>query len=280
MPLTAIEVERRISKVTELPTLPEVIKRIGSMAEDRNIGAAELGELIAHDQILSAKILRLVNSPIYGFPGRISSISHAIVLLGFNAVKGLVMGTTVFQNFARERREMWHHSVGCAIICRQIAREMGMDDPEEVMVAGLLHDLGKAVLSFVAPEDYDKAVLLAEKQHCLIAEAEEAMFGTDHTQAAVWLVQRWHLPERLIDGIENHHRPMRSRAGKRIAAIVHLGDIMARSLGYGFPGDHRIPPIDTEAFELLRLSWSQLENVVRYADAEYEPTVQLFSLDD
>jgi putative nucleotidyltransferase with HDIG domain len=280
LPLTAAEIERRIAKVTELPTLPEVIKRISMMAEDRSISAAELGELISHDQILSAKILRLVNSPIYGFPGRISSISHAIVLLGFNAVKGLVMGTTVFHSFAKERREMWHHSVGCAILCRQIAKEIGMDDPEEIMVAGLLHDLGKAVLSYVATEDFDKAVLFAEKQHCPIAEAEEMMLGTNHTQAAVWLVQRWHLPDRLIDGIENHHRPMRSRAGKRVAAIVHLGDIMARAMGYGFAGDSEIPRIDAEAFELLNLSWEQLATVVSNADAEYEPTIQLFSLED
>ena len=175
---------------------------------------------------------------------------------------------------------MWRHSVGCAIVCRHLARAVGLEDPEEVMTAGLLHDLGKAVLSYVAPDDYNDAGAIARKHRRHISEAEEAVFGITHTQAAACLIQRWSLPERLVDGIENHHRPMRSRAGKRLSAVVHVADVMTRAMGYGFAGDDTIPEVLPEAFELLGLSWDQIKGVVRHADEEYEPTVQIFAFDE
>ena len=157
VPFSAERIQREIDSLSNLPTLPGVLEFVNSMVDEDSSNAQSLGEIIARDQVLSAKVLRLVNSPFYGFPGRISSVNHAIVLLGFNVVKGLLLSTAVFDSLADEAKGLWEHSLGAAVLSRSIAKEAGLRDPDEIMVAGLLHDLGKVILSFLAKEDYAEA---------------------------------------------------------------------------------------------------------------------------
>lgn len=277
MAIDAKQLEKKVLQVSNLPTLPNVVKDICTMVEDKRTGATDIGELIARDQVLSAKILRLVNSPVYGFPGRISSVTHALVLLGFNVVKGLVLSTAVFDTFAQHTRGFWQHSLGCAIVSRRLAKELGMPDVEEVMVAGLLHDLGKAVLSFLAPDVFEDALAMAEIDHCHIAVAERELFGVDHARVASWVAREWHLPDRLYDALAYHHRPDLAEAGKQITAVVHLADILTRGMGYGAPGDRAMPPLNHQAFHSLGISYEQIDRVLEQAEMEYGAGADIFT---
>lgn len=271
------QLEKKVLQLSNLPTLPNVVKHICTMVEDKRMGASDVGEVVARDQVLSAKILRLVNSPIYGFPGRISSITHALVLLGFNVVKGLVLSTAVFDTFAQHTRGFWQHSLGCAIISRRLAKELAMADPEEIMVAGLLHDLGKAVLSFVAPDAFEEALAMAEENHCHIAVAEREVFGVDHARVASWVAREWHLPDRLCDALAYHHRPDLAKAGRQTTAVVHLADILTRAMGYGEPGDRAMPTLDHQAFHSLAVSYEQIDGVIEHAEMEYDACADVFT---
>jgi putative nucleotidyltransferase with HDIG domain len=269
-----------VAGLATLPTLPGVAKHISRMVEDRRTSAADLGELIAKDQALSARLLRLVNSPVYGFPGRISSVTHALVLLGFNVVKGLVLGTSVFESVTQSVQGLWEHSLGCAIMSRRLARELALPDIEETMIAGLLHDLGKAILSYVAPEDYEQALKIARTKRCHIAVAEREVFGVDHARVNSWLAEEWHLPPRLNDALTYHHRPDLAKHSKTATAVVHLADILTRGFGYGFPGDMSMPPLDHVAFESLGISYEQIDHVLELAEAEYASGVDIFDMVD
>lgn len=281
MTTTAQQIESRIAALSTLPTLPAVVKKISKMADDHRSSAGDIAQVIGMDQVLCSKILRMVNSPIYGFPGRISTIKHALVLLGFNVVKGLVLGSTVFSQMVNGRsQQLWEHSLGCAVLSRRIARELGLPDVEEVMVAGLLHDLGKVALAHVAGPDYDLALDVAGTNSGYIGQAEIDVFGVDHARIGGWLSEHWCFPPRLAEPLQFHHAPLEAKHSRDVTAVVHLADILARGMGYGFPGDGSMPALNAEAFQSLRLSFAQLDRIIEDADAEYVSGAALFQLGD
>ena len=147
------QLRQRVEKLGQLPTLPHVVQRIVSMVDRPETSAEDLGRLIEKDQVLSAKVLRLANSPFYGFPARIASVSHAVVVLGLNVVKGLTLGATIFDLMKNAGMDdLWRHSLGVAMMAHILAVRAGHKSSEEVFVAGLLHDLGKVVLYSKLPD--------------------------------------------------------------------------------------------------------------------------------
>lgn len=277
MAMSAELLKRRVEDLSSLPTLPSFVTVVTSMVEDNSSSAQEIGDIIQRDQVLSARLLKLVNSPVYGFPKRISSVTHALVLLGFNVVKGLVLTTAVFSNLAKETSGLWKHSLGTALLSRHIGRELGVLDPEECMIAGLLHDLGKVILAHLAPEDYVAAMAEAHRRGCHISLVEQEVFGVDHSRIALWLALRWHLPDRLTDALTYHHNPSRAKSSVQMAAIVHLADILARAQEYGEAGDGTLPEFDREAFDLLGLSLEQLDRIMIAADEQYQQGADVFA---
>ena len=270
------QLQRKVEDLSNLPTLPGVVQAVCTMVEDQHTSAQDIGEIISRDQVLSAKLLRVVNSPVYGFPGRISSVTHAIVLLGFNVVKGLILSSAVFDGLASGMQGLWEHSLGVALVSRRMAKELKHSDAEEVMVAGLLHDLGKVVTSYLEPEAYRQATTIAEARHVHIAKAEAEVFGIDHTRVSSWLAWRWHLPERLGDALTYHHRPERAKQGRETTAIVHVADILARGMGYGSGGDPSMPPLHQETFQSLGLSFEQIDAVLADAEQQYAAGADIF----
>lgn len=277
MAMSAELLKRRVEDLSSLPTLPSFITVVTSMVEDNTASAQEIGDIIQRDQVLSARLLKLVNSPVYGFPKRISSVTHALVLLGFNVVKGLVLTTAVFNDLAKETSGLWKHSLGTALLSRHIGRELGVLDPEECMIAGLLHDLGKVILAHLALEEYVGAMAEAHRRGCHISVVEQEIFGVDHSRIALWLALRWHLPDRLTDALTYHHNPSRAKSSVQMAAIVHLADILARAQEYGEAGDGTLPEFDREAFDLLGLSLEQLDRIMSAADEQYQQGADVFA---
>lgn len=269
---------RKVVDLTALPTLPGVVRFVTSMVEDGNSRMQEVGDIIARDQVLSAKILRMVNSPFYGFPGRISSVTHALVLLGFSVVKGLILSQAVFDNLSAQHRGLWEHSLGTAMISHRIAKAMGSQDSEEIMIAGLLHDLGKVILAVVDTERYAQATELARTQRLHVAEAERLVFGADHCEVATWICERWHLPVRLVEALCLHHTPHLAKMCPEITNIVHVADIFARAAGYGDPGDLTLPPFDALAFHSLKLEPQRFEAILTEAELDYEEGAVVFGI--
>lgn len=269
MPPTLDQLQQRVVEMACLPTLPSIVRSIGNIADDNKTTAEDIARLVSADQVLSAKLLRLVNSPVYGFPGRISNITHAVVLLGFNAVKGLVMATAVFDIVGRPGKTLWEHSLGCAVICRRLAQAIGHPDPEETMVAGLLHDLGKVVLAYVAPEDYSRTIQTAKERNLYIGAAEEEVLGITHTRVAGWLAVEWHFPQRLTEPLLHHHNPAMAKDFPDATAIVHVADILARGMGFGEPGDDTLPPFSSAAYRTLKLTRERLDDALSKAEVDF-----------
>jgi HD-like signal output (HDOD) protein len=160
------------------------------MVEDEDITANQLGNVIERDQVLTSKLLKMVNSSFYGFPQRISTVANAIVLLGINVIKTLIVTSSIFEMMQSSDVGLWEHSLGCATIASLIAKKKGLKNPEEVSTAALLHDLGKVVVRAELPSEYDALLALVEQKGISMREAEEELLGVSHSEIGGWLVPR------------------------------------------------------------------------------------------
>ncbi len=245
-----------------LPTLPTTLLEVNSLLENPNVSLAVVAEAINRDQVLAAKILKMINSPIYGFPGRIASVQHALVLLGYNVIRGVIISTSILEDLDRAMRGLWKHSLACSVACTQIARFLDLKDPEEYLAAGLLHDLGKVIVSIQLPAAAKEAQWIAAREEISYSEAESRVLGFTHERVNAWVADQWHLPLPLRESMVHHHRPMSAQHYPEMACVTHLGNFFARLYEVGFGGDDLVPQVSPQAFKLLGLNRRVLESLL------------------
>ena len=264
--------------VKNLPTLPGIVIKLTSMAEDPDTTTEQMGKVISKDHILAAKLLKLVNSSFYGFPQRISSLSSAIILLGFNVIKSLIISASIFEFMEDNDVELWEHSLGCAVICNVLAKRLGVSDTEEISTAGLIHDIGKVAIKMELGAEYEMIQTLAQDREISTRQAEMEILGLDHAEVGGWLAKTWNLPGKLIEPIAMHHNPSAADNEKMAAAIVHFSNIMIRGMGCGHGADVWVPPLDNDAWQLLGLNPQDIDEIL-LAVEEKLWEVKGFSLD-
>ena len=256
------EIRRRLREIQSLPTLPPIAAKLNKMVEDEDITANQLGNVIERDQVLTSKLLKMVNSSFYGFPQRISTVANAIVLLGINVIKTLIVTSSIFEMMQSSDVGLWEHSLGCATIASLIAKKKGLKNPEEVSTAALLHDLGKVVVRAELPSEYDALLAMVEQKGISVREAEEELLGVSHSEIGGWLVHQWNLPDRLVLPITWHHRPEEAPDYRDVTAILHFSDILVRAVGFGFGGDMWVPPLNQDAWKRIKLSKSEMKELL------------------
>jgi putative nucleotidyltransferase with HDIG domain len=260
----------KVENINALPTMPAVLKRLSSVIEKPRITIVEISAFISNDPALTTKVLKMVNSAIYGFPGRIASVSHATMLLGLNVIKGLLLGVSVFELMQKTMSGLYEHSLAVAIASRVIAQKKNLKEPEEVSVAGLLHDIGKVILTLEFAQEYEKAMKEAEEKKIAIFDAEKIQFNATHADVGGWLAEKWRFPTNLIEVIEFHHRPTLAKTAPMETAIVHMADLLVRARGFGFAGENFVPEVNPVAYELLNLSNEDIKDVLREMEDNME----------
>ena len=276
-----INIQKIIGTIDKLPTLPYVVSTLNDLIRNPNTSASDIHKIIMKDQALSSRILKLVNSAFYGFSERISSISHAIVILGFNTVKNVALTASVFDMFSKaddrevvfDRQAFWLHSLACAGAARLIATKVKLPAVEDIFVAGLVHDIGKLVLDQFVHEKFVEIAKLVQDRNILIKNAEETVLdGINHSQVGAWLATRWKLPTGLVQMIGLHHRPEIADQLIKPVACVHLADIVVRSLDIGSGGDRKIPSVNKEAWDALGVTIKDLDAVMAGMEKELKET--------
>ncbi|MEN8149177.1 MAG: HDOD domain-containing protein, partial [Planctomycetota bacterium] len=228
-------------RIDSIPTLPLTLERLREAIATDDARTDEIVDLVQSDPALTGKVLKVINSPFYGLREKISTLSHAIAMLGRPALRDLVAGIAPFPADVEELSELdkvrlWMHSFAVGTAARAIAVETGYDLPEEAYIAGLLHDFGKIVLDLYAPDVYREVLLDSGDEPAV--DRERARLGMDHTQVGALIADQWNLPRVLKDVIQLHHEPPESLGSLRgthreLVAIVGAANRLCLACGMG-----------------------------------------------
>jgi putative nucleotidyltransferase with HDIG domain len=269
--------EFKLESIRNLPSVPIVMMEVSKMLDDPATNASELGKVISTDQGMVAKILTVANSPLYGLPRRVSTIDFAIVVLGFDHIKNIVIALSMMEAFKESfdpswnKKAYWVHSITTASAAKRIADELGYRRTGEVFTAALLHDLGISVIQRYMNDKY-KIICEAVKQNeGNYLDAEIEVIGITHQEIGEFLMNRWNLPSNLSDAIAHHHKPSLSNENKTLSSIIHLADYMTQKLSIGhFEWDSNLE-LDKEIISILNLGD---ENYLNNFIASYENLFQ------
>lgn len=255
------EIRAIIMNTSSLPTLPGIITKLNALSENDKSSVQEMAHLVSSDQVLSARILKLANSPSYGFY-RVSTISNAMILLGVNVVKSLALSSSIFEIMEKNSVGLWEHSLGAGVAANIISRRLKLPECEEISTAALLHDIGKVIIRLNFGDDYRQLLALIEEDEVSMLEAERKLLGTDHAEVGAWLAKSWFLPDKLIEPIACHHDVAAAPSQRIKASVVHFANILIKASGFGFSGDDFVPLIQPVAWEKLGMTESVLSAIV------------------
>ncbi|VAX07070.1 hypothetical protein MNBD_GAMMA25-779 [hydrothermal vent metagenome] len=261
MNTTELTLDNLEQKVQQLPSLSAIVTRLLALLQDTDITMAALTTEISKDQALTARVLRIANSPFYGMSSHIDNLQQAGTLLGLHTIHGIITAVGIIGHFPPQENQrfdcysFWLHSIGTGCCAQVIARHTGLD-PEQAFTAGLLHDIGKLVLAAYFEDNFSRVLAWRDKHDCLIREAEESVLGFDHTKIGARVAQHWKLPKLLVNAIHFHHAlPDKITL---LAELVHLADILCRGLDIGNGGDDLIPELHPDVLPRLGLDWLDL----------------------
>ncbi len=251
--------------IERLPSIPKVVHEVWKIIEQKNAEPSKVSEVISKDISLSAKVLKLINSPFYGFPNRISSIKHAVVLLGLDAIRGLLISTVVFGDINEEIKDMWDHACDCATIAGIIAKVLDIKESDEVTVAGLLHDMGKVILKNYFPELEAKIKTLQKIENIPDSEAEKKVIGISHDTINKWITEKWHFPPILTEAIVFHHNISGAGKYRLFSAVISLADFLSYLYRLS-PDKLSLPNMDEKICGILGLNPKVMDQIFSEMD--------------
>lgn len=230
---TSVEerVRRNVNRLQSLPALSAVVSKVIALADSPTVSGQQVAEVVGKDQSMVTAILKIVNSPFYGLNRRVSSINHAVILLGYRTVRNIALSTSLVNAFSGaghdprfDRRRFWAHSVFTASAARLIAKKQRNLDSEEAFLAGLIHDMGRIVFDHYFPEEFGQAFDLAEKDGIALHAAEHSVLGMDHAELGKVIAQKWNFPPHIAEGIGVHHDPVAALETSELAVCIYLAN--------------------------------------------------------
>jgi putative nucleotidyltransferase with HDIG domain len=216
---------RELMSQERLPSPPELAHKMLATVERDDVSTSQLTALISHDPVVSAHLLRMANSAFIGIRSRVTSITHAVTLLGFARVRDIVIGLSVWERLgtkgpgAAYRKTMWLHSAMVAATAKKLVERAG-GDGGTAFTAGLLHDVGKLVLGLRLGDTYWSMLEEAAARAETAATVESETFGCHHGTIGGWLLQLWRLPSALVDPVALHHERIAASAADIVRAVA------------------------------------------------------------
>ena len=277
------EVLRRIvSTIGELPASPAVITSVMNMTANLDTNVVDVSRLLRSDSTLTAKVLKLANSSYYGRPKEVSGVKEAILIMGFYAVRTLVIASSARSLFSGDEEngpveKLWRHSFAAAIAARQIASHLRHPQKDEVFIAALLHDIGKLVMLENLGSQYRNMITQIEHEQGSFYDEESKLLGFTHVDVARLLTTKWGLPQGLVDAIAGHHQlpGYRPDSPLPMAYVVHLANNMAKYLRVGF-NDGREKQLERlPSTQAMRLEVETIESMLACVKEYYDHEIKI-----
>lgn len=218
-----------IEDIESLPTLPIIVSQVLHELNNPNSAIKDIASIIMRDQAISTKILKLVNSAFYSFPKRVGTVSHAISILGFEAVRGLILGISIIDTFKVKEFDLamfWKHSIQTAVMAGYVAKRVHYLRDDEAFTAGLIHDIGRLVLMLKKPEIYKQVIQAAHIANKTNIEIERQYLQTDHAVIGAELAKLWNFPTSYVEAIGRHHQEVHLADQQSLSLIVAYSNIV------------------------------------------------------
>lgn len=280
--MTLLNREDISARLKQLPSLPSVVSELLSSFSGDDFNVDLIAQQISRDQALTARVLRVANSSFYGLQHRVGTIQEAVTVLGFRAVRSMVVAVGMSGAFRPERcpefdaKVYLRHGVGTALAARVLAPRVGVN-PDLAFTAGLLHDIGQLVLVSHFPEQYAQVLLYRRQHDCFLIQAERDVLGIDHAAVGGMLADAWHFPAMLREAVAEHHAPASAPASS-LANLIHVADITAHALGFTHSDEELVAPLDRTAWERLGGDWIAYADALPEIEHGFEDACQVISL--
>ncbi|MCB0702691.1 MAG: HDOD domain-containing protein [Candidatus Kapaibacterium sp.] len=237
----------KIENFDDFPTLPTIYYKLVDALSNTSTTIKDLSNLVSTDIALSFKLLKIVNSSIYGLSTKVNSIDKAIFHLGFRELKNIILSTKIIEVFSDinsnskfDLVEFWKHSIAVGTISRIIAQELGQKNLDEYLLSGITHDIGKLVLIKILGSEYNVVFILMEKENISLLEAEQKILGITHQEIGLKLAESWNLDKNILNVIRYHNDGLIGSNYDQLVGVVHISNILAKLLNLGHSGCDRI----------------------------------------
>lgn len=284
------KIKETIKEIRSLPTLPAIVLQIMDLLSNPNTSVQDLSKIISLDLSLTTTTLKLVNSAYYGFPRQISTVNHALVIMGFNEIRNITFAVSTLRTFPEafasehfSQQEFWQHSLECALGAKALAENLRYRVSGEVFIAGLTHDIGKIILEQYLHSYFLKVIKMMQSEKLSMFEAERKVLKTSHAEIGAWLAKQWNLPVEIEEAIKFHHTPEEAESSLELTAIVHLSDILSHWKSVDSEENKLFPSIHPAVWENLKslkpdINESYLEFFISLFEKEKEKAKILFSV--
>lgn len=254
-------IDKIVNSVREFPTLPTIFTALQEAISNPDTNIDKVAEIIEHDQSSVLKLLKLANSSVFGFRSRITSVHQAILYLGFEEVKNLLLTLKIITIFKTKQHnqnlitpaDFWKHSIATGVISRFIGLNIGMKSSETLFISGVVHNIGRLLLLISYPDEYSQVLEFHKTNKVTLIQAERKIFGVSNAVVGELLAQKWKLPIQISEVIKNYFVGF---AGDRInlnAAVVHIADISASMFELGNSGTYYVQEPNKSVWDVLSL---------------------------
>jgi len=236
--MVANRIDTLIQKVDQIPTLPIVSNQIMGLLSDENVSIKKVAGLIEKDQALAVKILKIANSAFYGTLSKVSTIDHALVILGLKEVRGILLAFSIRNFFPDDtgegfdRTRFWKHSIICSQVAKYLARHFRVQRDDTLFLSGLIHDMGKVVFDQYFHDEFLQIIDYVESNNESFSKAEKEILGITHYQVAAELLKRWKFPEKVLMNVFYHHAPWQDKNYLAGSIVIYLANMFTKFAGY------------------------------------------------
>ena len=273
--------EALLKGLVELSSLPFIYIKINEAVNSPLSSIQDISEIISGDPSLTSRLLRLVNSPFFGFRSKIDTISQALLMVGTRQIRELALATSVMSLFKGipghlvNMESLWKHSVACGLAARMLAAGLrSNNNVERFFTAGIIHDIGRLIIYKKLPETAKKMILRCKNSEEPLYLVEKEVIGFNHSEIGSTLAQLWNLPHSLEVVLAYHHFPWLAKLYTVDACVIHIADYIAHAMQLGDSGEWYIPPLDERVWGLSKIPASVLSSIPDKLMPEFEDVVQ------
>jgi len=274
-----------VNDAAAVHALPQLYERFNQVINHPRSSIADITRIITEDTGLSSCLLKLANSPMFGYYAKIDSISKAVTIIGTQQLRDMALAISFIRTFKGipagliNMTSFWQHSIAVAIVARILATCRREANVERFFVTGILHDVGQLILCTRAPQLVQETIAASRKSGEPHFAIQRSRLGFDHGEVGGELLKRWRIPEIITEAVACHHDPGRAGLYPLETSLLHVADVIGHALQVGFSGDAFVPPLDQGSWERLAIPVSMLPTIITQADAQLAEALDILSGD-